>query len=446
MYDSRTRFYLARFLADAFLAGVWSERAMADRAARGLDRRPRWLGTVAREVQAAYHRPPSDRPRELARFVGLVLGEVPPGESSEPVPQVRRWLLPVTEMGRRRWPVPELGCARALGEWLGLDAGELEWMADVRGLERSAADERLRHYRYRTLPRAGGVPRVIERPKVRLKAIQRRILHELLDQIPVHDAAHGFTRGRSAASHASAHVGQGTVVSLDLEDFFASVTVGRVYGVFRAAGYPEPVAHALAGLSTNVVPAHVWRTIPAPDDARRSAVHHRLGRRLATPHLPQGAPTSPALSNLAAFRLDRRLAGLASALRLTYSRYADDLTFSGPARALRDPSVLPAAVTAIVRDEGFVVNQRKFRRVTQGGRQRVCGIVVNQRLNLARAEYDSLKAIIHNAGTRGLPDTDHRTRERWRAHLEGRVAWVQSLHPQRGERLRRELARIEWTA
>jgi hypothetical protein len=152
------------------------------------------------------------------------------------------------------------------------------------------------------------------------------------------------------------------VVRLDLEDFFASVEARRIYGIFRGAGYPEAVAHALTGLTTNAVPAAQWHAMPRPRDPREIAAHHVLGRRLATPHLPQGAPTSPALANLAAHALDRRLLGLGA----TYSRYADDLTFSGSHRIR---GLLPA-IAAIARDEGFRVNPRKTRLMSSGGRRR----------------------------------------------------------------------------
>ena len=113
-------------------------------------------------------------------------------------PRVLREPIFHPEMVRARWPVPRIDTVGDLAAWLALEVGELEWFADVRGLERVVDDERLRHYRYAHLPRKTGPPRVIERPKPRLKALQRRILHELLDWIPVHDAAHGFVRGRSA--------------------------------------------------------------------------------------------------------------------------------------------------------------------------------------------------------------------------------------------------------
>jgi RNA-directed DNA polymerase len=444
MYDARARVFLARCLADAFLAGVWNERALVDRAGRALDPRPRWVRAVAKEVLAVYHHPPADRPRELARFIDLAMQKRPaPADGPRP-PQVRRWLVPEPAMGRRRWPVPEIASLGALAAFLRVSDGELAWLADARGLERTVEDERLRHYRYAALPRPGRPVRVIEHPKHRLKSTQRQLLHELLDWIPAHEAAHGFTRGRSVRTHARRHVGRFVVVRFDLQDFFASITAGRIYGIFRTAGYPEPVAYMLTALTTNVVPAAHWHKLPRPVDPLELGAHHQLGRRLATPHLPQGAPTSPALANLAAFRLDRRLDGLARALEINYSRYADDLTFSGDPRLVRGAGMLRRAVANIAREEGFAVNEAKSMLATRAGRQRVCGVVVNDRLNTPRREYDTLKAILHNAAAHG-PQTQNRQEiPNFQAHLIGRISWVDSLNPQRGEKLRRKFAEIVW--
>lgn len=255
---------------------------MVARVGRSLDSRPPWLLPVAREVLAAYHRPPADRPRELAAFVALALeGRQRPEDAARP-PRVRRWLIPEPAMGSRRWPVPELASFGALTEFLALSAGELEWLADARGLERTVSDQRLRNYLYSAVPRRGGPPRLIERPKFRLKSLQRRILHEILDWIPAHDAAHGFTRGRSAVTNASEHTRRLVVLRLDLEDFFASIAARRVFGIFRTAGYPESVAYTLTALSTNVVPIAVSRQLSSAIDPRLIASQFRLARRLAT--------------------------------------------------------------------------------------------------------------------------------------------------------------------
>jgi RNA-directed DNA polymerase len=342
------------------------------------------------------------------------------------------------------WAVPEIASLGALAAFLGLADGDLAWLADTRGLERHVGDEKLRNYRYSVLPRRSGLPRVIERPKERLKRVQRQVLHDILDWIPAHDAAHGFTRGRSALTHARQHTGREVVMSFDLEDFFTSIAAGRVYGIFRTAGYPESVAHTLTALTTNTVPADVHQHLRVPGRPDLIDAGYRLGRRLAEPHLPQGAPTSPFLANLAAYRLDRRLTGLAAALDASYSRYADDITISGSTRALRDGSRLRLAVTAIAREEGFVLNDRKSRLATRAGRQQVCGIVVNAHPNAARVEYDRLRAIIHNAARTGPAAQNRASVADFRAHLLGRIAWVEQLNPVRGRTLRRAFALIDW--
>ncbi len=451
VYDARARRYLSHRLAAAFLseaspAGAWTQDGLVRRATETLLRpRPRWLRQIAGDVIAAYQRAPADRPRELARFIDLMLAGLEPEDEEVPLlPVGRRWPIAERAMGRVRWPVPVIATTGELAEFLGCDHGQLAWYADARGLERTVPAEKLRHYRYSGRERPGRPMRVIEQPKQHLKAIQRRILREILDQIPAHEAAHGFTRGRSVVTHASQHTGAYVVIRLDLADFFPSVAASRVYGIFRAAGYPESVAHALTALTTNVVPATFWHSLPRPSDRAQIQAHHRLGRQLATPHLPQGAPTSPALANLAAFRLDRRLSGLGAALGVTYSRYADDLTFSGRRSLASTVGRLRRTVAEIAGEEGFRINELKSTLTTSAGRQRVCGVVVNQHVNVAREDYDTLKATLHNARLQGPAAQNLASLPDFRAHLLGRIAWVQSLNPERGAKLRREFERIAW--
>jgi RNA-directed DNA polymerase len=439
--------HLAGGLASAFLGGEWNEEGLVNRGREAIAPAPPpgWMRSLAAEVLAYYHRPPLDRPRELTRFVDLALARMPlPGPHR---PRLRRWFVSELEMGRRRWPVAQLDTTAELAELLGLSAGRLDWLADARGLERSVRSEQLRNYRYLWLARgAAAPPRAIERPKGRLKEAQRVVLREIVDGIPAHPAAHGFVGGRSARSHAAAHAGRELVMRLDLEDFFASVEARRVYGIFRGAGYAEGVAHALTALCTNVLPLAEWTALPRPADARLIPAYWRLGRRLATPHLPQGAPTSPALANLAAFSLDRRLAALAESLGVSYTRYADDLALSGPAWLAERSGGLLATVAGIAREEGFLLNEAKTRVMTSAGRQHLCGIVVNRHPNVSRREYDRLKAILHNAARRG-PQHENRTgHAEFRSHLMGRIAWVEQLNPVRGRKLRERFAAIDWDA
>ncbi len=444
VYDALTRRQLARELADAFLAGPWNAEALAERGAGCLDRWPNWIVGLALRVVAVHRSAPPAGPAELDALIEAFLARRPAPADAPAPPRIIRLLRDEPPRRDHGWPVTEIGSVPELAQRLELSDGQLAWLADVRGWERTVTARRLRNYRYQTVPRRSGLVRVIEAPKARLKEIQRWVLREILDHIPAHDAAHGFVAGRSVVSHARLHAGQAAVLRLDLRDFFASIAAGRVYGIFRASGYAPAVAHALTGVSTNVVPLAVWQQISSESASALVQDRFWLGRQLATPHLPQGAPTSPALANLAAFRLDRRLAGLAASLGLRYSRYADDLTFSGSARLRSESTQLQPLVARIAREEGFVVNREKSWLRTAAGRQAVCGVVVNAHPNVTRGEYDQLKAILHNAARHG-PESQNRVAvSDFEAHVRGRIAWVTSLNPDRGEKLRRRFAAIEW--
>jgi RNA-directed DNA polymerase len=448
VYDADQRDALAAELAEAFLTSPWKRDAVAEGGAARLDRWPGWMEALAIRVIAVYPAPPVERQFELTALIESFLAEHAPWPGESEPPRILR-LLVRDRIARgprldHDWPIAEIDSVAGLAERLELSDGQLAWLADVRSLERTVTHAKLRNYRYRVVPRRGGLPRVLEAPKARLKEIQRWILHEILEPVPAHEAAQGFTRGRSVATHARLHSGQAVVLRLDLKDFFASVTAGRVFGIFRTLGYNRSVAHVLAGVSTNAIPQTVWQAVPRATDPNLIQPRFWLGRALATPHLPQGAPTSPALANLAAFRLDRRLAGLANAAGLHYSRYADDLTFSGSLQLRRRRRHLEALVAEIAQAEGFAINERKTALNSAGGRQSVCGIVVNVRPNVLRSEYDELKAILHNAAVHGPAGQNRAGIADFEAHLRGRISWVASLNPARGEKLRRRFAEIRW--
>jgi RNA-directed DNA polymerase len=324
---------------------------------------------------------------------------------------------------------------------LRLSVNELAWFADLRGRGTSIPEGPLCHYRYRWIPKRQGAARLIESPKLRLKLLQRGILREILEAIPPHEAAHGFRSGRSVTTFVQPHVGRFMVLRLDLKDFFAGITAPRVLAVFLTAGYPEGVAQLLAGLCTHRTPGAVWRARPGGSRAPADA---DAARRFELPHLPQGAPTSPALANLAAYRLDCRLSGLARAAGATYTRYADDLVFSGDADFARGATRFLVQVGAIALEEGFEVNFRKTRIMRRGVSQRAGGLVLNTHPNIPRRTYDQLKAILYNCVKHGPAGQNHRRVPNFSAHLAGRVAQVQHVNPVRGLRLQRLLDRIVW--
>ena len=163
-------------------------------------------------------------------------------------------------------------------------------------------------------------------------------------------------------------------------------------------------------------------------------------------HLPQGAPTSPALANLAAYRLDLRLASWVAACGATYTRYADDLAFSGGPDFARTGHRFRRTVLQVILEEGFRPNAAKSRWMTPGGRQHLAGLVVNRLPNVRRDEFDLLKAILTNCVRHGPAGQNRGSHPDFRAHLLGRIAHVSAVHRERGGKLRGLFDRIDWSA
>jgi hypothetical protein len=334
--------------------------------------------------------------------------------------------------------IPALVTPGALAVWLGLSAEELDWFSDERNGQSRARTVQLRHYHHVLVRKRSGEARLLEAPKARLKAIQRRILRDILSAVPVHERAHGFVAGRSCLTGARVHANGAVVASFDLAGFFPSIGARRVHGIFRSLGYPWAVARHLTGLCTAITPLSViGRLAEAPGDI--AALREVYGVR----HLPQGAPTSPALANLLAWRLDVRLHGLACAAGGNYTRYADDLAFSGDAGFARSMGRFGKAVAAIVAEEGFRLNAAKTRIMPRHARQCVTGVIVNDHCNVGRASFDTLKAMLQNCARQGAASQNRGGVADFRRQLEGQVAWVEQVNPRRGAKLRRVLERIE---
>ncbi|GMU03833.1 hypothetical protein ASNO1_00850 [Corallococcus caeni] len=435
---------VARALASAFLAAPWKVSGLVANGAEVVGGRFPWLVSLARSTLRFFPRPPHDRLELLAEL--LATRPAFRQACANPTAPVRlsRWISAAPQMGRQPWPVPALPTQADLADWLKLTGAQLDWLADGAGLEHTTSPGRWRRYRYTWIPKRSGGERLLEQPGEALARLQRKVLHGILDLIPPHEAAHGFVRGRGIRGFVEPHTGQSVVVRLDLEDFFLSVRPPRVWGVFRAAGYPDGVAGALAGLCTNRTPGAVVAQARRAGSAREVDTRWRLARRLESRHLPQGAPTSPALANLAAYRLDVRLSALARALGARYTRYADDLAFSGGEALGRSARRLLQCVRRIVRDEGFTVREEKTRVMFQGHQQWLAGVVVNEHPTLRRTEHDRLKAILHLCRTRGPASQNTHGHPDFRAHLLGRIAWVTHLHPARGARLRALFDQIVW--
>ncbi len=297
-----------------------------------------------------------------------------------------------------------------------------------------------KHYRCWWVRKRSGGWRLIESPKSRLRHVQRTLLHRIFNAVPPHPLSFGFCRGRSAIDFVKPHVGKAVCWRFDLESFFTFITAGRVIGLMRKFGYRRDVATVI-GLLTTVKTSHRFLSVehPAASFGIQSPVY--LNR-----HLPQGAPTSPAIANLCAFGLDSRLAGVARSIGgICYSRYADDILFSGDSDLARQSKRLAPHVGAIALEEGFKINHRKTRIARASQRQCSAGIVLNEKMNVPREQYDQLKAILYNCIKFG-PESQNRSQiQFFREHLDGKVQWIERLNSRRGKKLRRLFDRIVWS-
>jgi retron-type reverse transcriptase len=259
-------------------------------------------------------------------------------------------------------------------------------------------------YRVFPLRGAAGKKRWIEAPHPQLKRIQRRVLRRLLYRLQPHPAAHGFVPGRSIVSNARPHVGRRWVLTLDLKDFFPTTREEAVREALRP----------LRGLRA----------------AEREAVLRLVLRRGA---LPQGAPTSPHLANLAFRPLDQELERLARSNDLDYTRYADDLTFSGEAL----PRGLVSEAARLLRGRGYRLAPHKTRRMGRHVRQRVTGLVINEGVRLPRELRRWLRAVQHDVELHGREAALQRCGDASSARLAGYLALLRMIEPQRA---RSELA------
>ena len=295
-------------------------------------------------------------------------------------------------------------------------------------------------YTHFTINKRNGTPRQIWSPIPRLKFVQRWILENILNNLMTHGAAHGFVRGKSIVTNATVHCNSALLIKLDVKDFFPSVHWRRVKGVFRHAGYPEQIATLLALLCTESPRQMVQQN--------GKTYYVALSDRA----LPQGAPTSPALTNIVCLNLDRRLTGLAEKIGLRYSRYADDLTFSLPANSTSiknaaQPSdhnhligQLLGSVHKILQEEGFILNNDKTRVIRMGNQHNVTGMVVNGEgvPRVPRKINRMLRASLHNLAL-GQPLREGETLET----LSGYAAWIASAERELGETYLEKLAVLQ---
>lgn len=260
--------------------------------------------------------------------------------------------------------------------------------------------------------KSGGY-REIDAPSDQLKIVQKWILKNILYKIEVHEKCFGFLEGKSIYSNALLHVNKECVLNMDLKDFFPSIKERDVFLIFYELGYTKKVSYYLAKLLT------------------------KEGR------LPQGSPASPMISNIVGKRLDRRLDKLAESYSATYTRYADDITFSGSRSIVK---MIPI-VEKIIKDEKFEVNHKKTRYAFSYQRQEVTGLIVNQKVSVSKKYIRDFEKEIFFCKKFGVASHLKKTNNHksfFKEHMYGKAYFIYMINEGLGKRLLHELDEIEW--
>jgi RNA-directed DNA polymerase len=322
--------------------------------------------------------------------------------------------------------LPVLNDGADIANAMGISLSQLRFLAFSRRVSTVS------HYVRFQIPKKTGGVRAISAPLPRLKQAQKWILDNILECIILHPSAHGFRRGRSIVTNAQPHVGALVVINLDLENFFPSISYRRVKGIFCSLGYSEAVATILGLICTE------------PDVTQIEMDGRNYYISQTERHLPQGAPSSPALTNLLCRRLDRRLQGLAESRGFIYTRYADDLTFSTTnSEKLRDIGNILQGVGSIVAHEGLTVHPDKTRVLRASQQQEVTGVVVNEKLNVDRATLQKFRATLYQIEKDGLAGKQWGKGDDVLMSIEGFANYVAMVNPAKGSDFLAQVKRIK---
>ncbi len=326
------------------------------------------------------------------------------------------------KLGRRSLPV--FSDVAGLASAMEVGVGELRFLAFSRRTSTTT------HYRRFGIRKKTGGVRQISAPMPRLKRAQEWILANILEKVELHRAAHGFRRGRSIVTNATPHVGADVVINVDVRDFFPTVTYQRVRGVFRSLGYSEQIATILGLICSE----------PDVDTLEIDNRTYYVSR--SERYLPQGAPSSPAITNIICRGLDARLARTAEQLGFTYTRYADDITFSGSGDALDNIGRALRRIDFIVAAEGFQLHPDKTRVLRKARRQEVTGLVVNDRIAVPRDTLRRFRAVLFQIERDGPAGKRWGTSGNVIASIEGFANFVAMVDSEKGAALQTRVRTI----
>lgn len=318
--------------------------------------------------------------------------------------------------------------------------------ADLHGFVSRAGIE-YPDFPYKNFPiakRTGG-KRWISIPVPQLMAVQQWINQNILNKVVPHSAAFAYVPKRKLIEHAKLHCGADWIVKIDIKDFFSNISEKQVFNAFLDLGYPELLCFEMARICTRVTPMRKgarWK-----NSIKEHSISSYDSKFIGS--LPQGAPTSPALSNLVCKKMDEDLAHLAISNSATYSRYADDLCFSFVSGSRQTAFHLKRKVTQILRKHSFSDNGKKTRIIPPGGRKTLTGLNINSDTpSIPKEVRDSVRMHLYYSKKNGI--SEH-CKERgffsiigFKNHLFGLISYISSVDKNKGENFRRQFNALPW--
>jgi len=320
--------------------------------------------------------------------------------------------------------LPHFGSVTELAEAMKVSLAQLRFLAFHRPVSKTS------HYHYYSVAKKSGGKRLISAPKPLLKKCQHWILESILYKITPSEHVHGFVPKKSIVTNAKPHLQKDIVINLDLKDFFPSVSYKRVKGLFINLGYSEQIATVLGLVSTH----HEVDKINVDGDI----YYVQKGERV----LPQGSPASPAVTTLIAYTMDRRLQGLAKKLGFTYTRYADDLTFSTDKSNEGNIAALLHFSKQVIEDEGFTVHPDKTHIMRKGLQQKVTGVVVNDKLGVDRTLLRKFRAFLHQVSLNGWGKNNWGKSENPKLSALAFASFVMMVDKEKGTKLMNQIKAI----
>lgn len=326
-----------------------------------------------------------------------------------------------------RLGLPVLHTAAEVAAALEIETKTLAWLTYHRGADF------VDHYHHFTIPKKRGGRREISSPKTKLRMAQSWLLENVLAKQEIHEAAMAFRTGRSICDNAAQHAGRAIVIRLDLKDFFPSVGFKRVKRLYESFGYNEGVASIFALLSTEAP------RVAMNFDGRK--YHVAIGDRA----LPQGACTSPALTNILCRNLDARLTGVCGKLGFTYTRYADDLVFSTDNTQGDPVSQILHWARLIIRECGFQINEEKLMVMRKSNRQAVTGLVVNAQdagtstelgARLSRRDLKNFRAFLHHYERFGREKMTEKIGRDSLSYARGYLSFIHMVRPDHASKIK----------